>query len=505
MKRILFLTILLLISFPVYGVSATYYIDYVAGANVNNGTSTGTPWKTHPYMPTAAACTGTGSAPTYVHNAGDEFIFKGEVTWPADCMGLTITSENGGSSDSVRNIYGSGNKSWYAGTSWNRPIFNGGGLGSTVLGSFILVWGASYITIKDIEFTGHNVNAAVVASHSEGVEVADIYIMNNSTYITMDNNKHHAWTHDSYANGARSVYEIILGPGTTCTGCKLENFTCDGSDSTGGGDSGTCVHNFWGGEISNSTMRYAASFVTGFGSLHDSDIGNIVYKFDEGMHQDTVFSTGAANVYNNKIHDISTGESLFFSLYAANVSYIYNNLIYNITGANTPVIGAQHSPSCQDASTAETYIYNNTWIVAGTQALRLCTACPNGGTYVLTNNHYINSDGVTDPVTVTPGNCTSVTENGTYKLLQSTATATTQGYTAGNLYQPTVGGSTINSGTTIGYFSTDLLSVSRPQGPAWDIGAYEYNAGGYGAAVQLGIGANTATITTGGNTMTINP
>jgi hypothetical protein len=35
-----------------------------------------------------------------------------------------------------------------------------------------------------------------------------------------------------------------------------------------------------------------------------------------------------------------------------------------------------------------------------------------------------------------------------------------------------------NTGIAIGEFDTDLLNVSRPQGAAWDIGAYEYVSGG---------------------------
>ncbi|MGZ3805217.1 MAG: choice-of-anchor Q domain-containing protein [Pseudobdellovibrionaceae bacterium] len=33
-------------------------------------------------------------------------------------------------------------------------------------------------------------------------------------------------------------------------------------------------------------------------------------------------------------------------------------------------------------------------------------------------------------------------------------------------------------GVTLSYFSTDKLGTPRPQGPAWDIGAYEYSAAG---------------------------
>jgi len=48
------------------------------------------------------------------------------------------------------------------------------------------------------------------------------------------------------------------------------------------------------------------------------------------------------------------------------------------------------------------------------------------------------------------------------------------------------GSTAINSGATLAYFSTDYLSVSRPQGAAWDIGAYEYTTGPYTVTASIG-------------------
>src|SRR6266852_3392189 len=76
-----------------------FYIDYSGGSNSNNGTSKDSPWKSHPYMQTGSGCTGTGSAPSYTHAAGDRFIFKGGVTWPAACFRLYVPA--GGTSGAV--------------------------------------------------------------------------------------------------------------------------------------------------------------------------------------------------------------------------------------------------------------------------------------------------------------------------------------------------------------------------------------------------------------------
>src|SRR6185437_16243804 len=97
----------------------TFYIDYDSGSNSNPGTKA-SPWKTHPFMQTNSSCTGNGSAPTYTHNAGDRFILKGGVSWPATCFEMNIAV--GGTSGSA-DYYGV-DKTWYTGASFSDPIFD---------------------------------------------------------------------------------------------------------------------------------------------------------------------------------------------------------------------------------------------------------------------------------------------------------------------------------------------------------------------------------------------
>ncbi len=97
----------------------TYYIDFANGSNSNSGTSTSAPWKTHPYMQVGAACTGSGKAPAYSHVAGDRFIFKGGVTWPAACFMMTVSA----SGNPVRLII-TGLTTHGPGGGWSRPVFD---------------------------------------------------------------------------------------------------------------------------------------------------------------------------------------------------------------------------------------------------------------------------------------------------------------------------------------------------------------------------------------------
>src|SRR6185437_6819910 len=96
----------------------TFYIDYASGSNANMGTQA-SPWKSHPYMH-QTGCSDTGSAPAYIHQVGDHFIFKGGVTWPVTCFAMSVSE---GGSSSVSDYYGV-DKTWFTGSSFTRPLFD---------------------------------------------------------------------------------------------------------------------------------------------------------------------------------------------------------------------------------------------------------------------------------------------------------------------------------------------------------------------------------------------
>ncbi|OGJ84777.1 MAG: hypothetical protein A2268_11650 [Candidatus Raymondbacteria bacterium RifOxyA12_full_50_37] len=106
-----FTSFLLIMSVFVFG--NTYFIDYVSGSDTNPGTSQSAPWKRCPGM--------NGFSAAYFHAAGDVFVFKGGVTWPAAALPLTI-AYNG----SVENTdtYTT-DHAWYSGADWTQPAFDG--------------------------------------------------------------------------------------------------------------------------------------------------------------------------------------------------------------------------------------------------------------------------------------------------------------------------------------------------------------------------------------------
>jgi hypothetical protein len=124
----------------------TYYIDYSAGSDGNSGTSKSSPWKRCPGM--------SGFTGTYMHSAGDVFIFKGGVVWPSAAMPFIVT--NSGAEGKV-DAY-TAEHSWYSGSSWAQPTFDGQLFGQTLFSAS----GVNYIRVSDLRF----INAGSLSANS---------------------------------------------------------------------------------------------------------------------------------------------------------------------------------------------------------------------------------------------------------------------------------------------------------------------------------------------------
>ena len=118
--------------------ATTYYIDYGSGNDTNAGTSTSAPWQYCPGM--------VGSSSAYSHAAGDVFIFKGGVTWPAATLPLTIA--NSGAAGAVDTYTVDSN--WFDGASFSYPVLDGDmSLGAYNAG--IYATGKSYFMIDNLK------------------------------------------------------------------------------------------------------------------------------------------------------------------------------------------------------------------------------------------------------------------------------------------------------------------------------------------------------------------
>ena len=93
--------------------ASTYFIDYSAGSDSANGTSTSTPWQHCPGDPSAASTAGSATL-----NAGDTVFFKGGVSY-------VLTATN------VYSIYGApGIDMTWSGTVGNPIIYDGNSAGN---------------------------------------------------------------------------------------------------------------------------------------------------------------------------------------------------------------------------------------------------------------------------------------------------------------------------------------------------------------------------------------
>ena len=456
MKKALLIILLCLVC--VFGWGGTYYIDYNAADDSANGTAKETPWKRHPYMATFGG--------SYSHSAGDQFIFKGGVTWLNVCFPMAIVA--GGSGEGTRDYYGV-DETWYTGGSWTRPIFDLEDTETTTSNTvFDFSGGLSYITVDNIEVDNFYWNGAPVY----GYDV--IFVCRTGTYFTFQNLYIHDWSHGIYADGTRDQAYIFLGNTSAPfgTGCIIEDSIVDGSRVA---DSMTTTY---GGFpiIRNNTIHDIPNGLFSVGNsytdhlCYGNDIYNIRDSFDAGQHENGITIYGPGKTYNNKIHDLDVGQPLYPgpSIDMTGDMLFYNNIVWNVPDTYPMTVDNETGDM-----TGTIYILNN--IFRGYDGTGACIRIQDRGytfaEIVIQNNHYITS--AADPTAV-EAEVTVLTESDNLK--QTDGEATAEGYVVGNEFAPThAGDSTVNAGTNkSGLFTLDIDGISRPQGAAWDIGAYEY-------------------------------
>ncbi len=461
---------------PVVSGSQTYYIDYVSGNNANNGTSKNTPWKVHPYM--------KGFTGSYSHKAGDRFIFKGGVTWPHSAFQMNIAA--GGSSDSARDYYGA-DKTWYAGSSWTRPVFDfenkvvapdaWGGAESAGL----LLRDVHYITLDNLELIRFRQRLFEKNSGKAdpGFAVDNITIQGSASNITLQNSIVRDWTIPTpipagYIDGGASGGVIVNAWSGGGTGIKILNNEFHQQNT--GIRSGVAL--YLGGEIAYNTIHHVSDAIVGGGNVHDNLIYNVEDATCPELHEDVIYITSPSTVYNNVVYEATAAAPVYYLEPSRSAStgttLVYNNISYN-TG---------YAPLSIDISQPEGVnhvikVYNNSFHSESSSVVRVVdrVGLPLG-VLDMKNNHFIfNGQFLNIPAG------TVLDFKNTNNIFHTESEAAQFGATRANLFKFTSSNAPmINAGVSLStFFATDRLGVARPQGGAWDIGAYEY--GGSGGSV----------------------
>lgn len=486
-----FLGIALILFFGLFGLAkiswaATYYIDYATGADTNNGTSKSTPWKLHPYMP--------GFNGSYSHVPGDVFVFKGGVTWPATTMPLTIAASGSAGNIDTYTV----EQTWYSGGAWSQPIFDGNnslGRNSFLIGDNYQP--QSYLLFDNLHLKncGADDGSGTALSFGGGshIEVRNMLLEPDAvgafSYGVGSGSASDISFHDSHVRLAgRSV--VFGASGAVVDNVKIYNNLMEGP-----GDAGTGTFHADGFMIGNpATAECAANGVATVTNIQfynnkfygDWHTGGTAHIYSNGC-------TDGVTIYNNVFSYENTGCSGYLLAPGLVVLYSKDNhiKIYNNTFSNDACNGygdgAEYAIFVNNpagngvidikgnilSGFGNAISYNNTTNVSidynlyyGPNLVRLIGdgSTPSWECHTLADCHArnfeLNSPAVSDPKYVSPPSGTTGSGNW---YLQSGS--------------PAINALPTGQAPT-GIFTTDISGASRPQGSAWDIGAYEYAPGG---------------------------
>ena len=264
-------------------------------------------------------------------------------------------------------------------------------------------------------------------------------------------------------------------------------------------------HNGINIQVSQSFTQNSNNFIIENNEIYGQQWHHAINIFPNVVWENPNFIDGFV-IRNNYIHDLGNYQSAIFTRYVRNFK-IYNNLLVNVGSGLTIASGDATPSDVYDAQGAS--FDNNIYIGAGggravnngvANNLRIRNNIFYGFMYqnniisfsenyvpgiqgypvqghILNNNIYYSNTGL---MTITWGANTY----SDFDLYKSNSGQDSDSYNQNPLFvnpaldwhllSDSIG---INTGQELSYFSTDYVGVSRPQGAAWDIGAFEYVSG----------------------------
>jgi hypothetical protein len=480
MKRIVTSLVLVLALFcSVVPIKATtYYVDFATGADTNNGTSKGSPWK---FAPGMSSCANICASVTLV--ASDNVIFKGGVTWSSGWYPWTLAfSGSAGNPISYTTDH-----TWFTGGSYSQPIIDGNQNNAQ---SVLSNSGVHHITVNDLKIQNvgiaHNATSASVKA-IQFQESHDVSVTNctfaTETWITMyfsflsaGSYSNFTWTGNDFSHTSGAMWLASAQANTsehtiTYTGNKAHDF----SSQIGNGVHGDGFFHYFGVPSSDSTQ-----YMDGMTFCNNTAYGDFRNTFDGGPANTALFFTEGGYAGTECNNDFS------FTPVVANT---WRNLIVHSANGNTH-------------STIGVSIYNNSLVNAGTNAMSGAIDIVGGQTNVTLKNNIASGMSYAVVIEDTASQVGFVSDYNLWNptvgfqvnaVDQNSAQWKALGYDAHSVFgsDPSwvsaPGNEHLNSGSPARNAGTNLTSlgitildsdhdgVGRPGGAtAWDVGAHQF-------------------------------
>ena len=430
--------------------TTTYYIDWDGGSDANDGTSKLTAWKRHPYM--------AGFSGTHLHRAGNQYIFKGGVTWPAACFPFNL-----GAGGSVGNIdYYGVDLTWFTGGAWSRPKLD-------VEYSYrdgIYLANLGYITIDRFEichvtWDQADGNGCITGGTPRNILITGCHL--------------HGWQTTSATDGAHGGIIFGTPENVNILSIVVEDTEIENSENLDNGVCARCV-----GVLRNCEIHSNSSAVLFAVDMDGCDMHDIamVPSFDGDYHVNGFYCDPKTQFQaqgwcrNNKFHNISGG---------ANAAYLnpreaeidaYNNVFYGEMPDQRAIEIEPYNYGAT-ADTGTVRAFNNTgFLEDGTPLINVVDrgGAPKLAVLIAKNNHVIGTGVAVHNGGAGTVAALTVSDN----LIQTAAAAAAEGYVEANEYAPgSAGASTVGAGADLSEFFTTDINGNERSG-AWDIGAYQF-------------------------------
>ncbi len=504
-RRAIFCLFLALLTVPVY--ATTYYVDYANGSDSNNGTSKTTAFRHAPGDPSA-----TGTAGGINLGAGDVIQFRAGIEY----KGQIQTSWSGSSNNYIE----------YRGQGWGtgRATFNmedtrgyafKGGADYIKITGFNLYHysssGSDYVIYPSSGASYWDIDSCSIAyiKDWENVSVFPdkpcVYLTNSTSHITIN--------HTEFFASGRTVIRLRYTSYVTIKNCNfggINRGSESGWFSVGIRGEVTCNNIHIEDNVFHDGWQYGGDQVP---ELNHAPAFIHIYGSDATTHPDQIYIE-RNYFYNDKTFSTGTGTgSVEITTQVHNI-YIRNNILANACQYwGTQLMLAD---GCDNV-----YVENNTFIDRayvtgyGVNSLKVyLNSIPVGNNVYIRNNIFwsdANSSGDCAVYFHGSGTFQGVINNNEYYRNSSNQVNTFNGSVVSwsawqghgldaasqyhnitepaFVYMPPSGATTssgdyslnpaainlINKGVTLNGFNDSYNGVSRPQGAAWDIGAYEYN------------------------------